>query len=90
MSIAIGDTVRYSGEFIKGCGYWVAHDYQGEVTVIGGKVAKVLWQDDHESSALLSNLEKYPPVYPSTPWASPSQEDIAIERGMILAEAWSK
>jgi hypothetical protein len=88
--IEIGDTVRHSIDFIKALGPHAAEHPTGTVTALRGsarQVAKVAWNDGTITSCLLRNLEKYPPVYPPSPWATPSQEDIAIERGMLLAKA---
>lgn len=62
--MAIGDLVRYRQEFLpshSGVGYPFSDiaDLIGEVIDIrrNGKIARIKWDDGHESSSLLVNLE---------------------------------
>ncbi len=94
MSIAAGDTVRYTSEFVRSLGKWGPDNVEGTVISLFGrsvKVARVRWQDGSIQSVLVSNLEKWPPRYREpdfdmSRFQPPSQEEIMLNRGLILIE----
>lgn len=89
--LRIGDIVRYTPEYFRRVNGCLA-DVAGEVVAVNGKLIRVRWDDDSESSALDKNLEcPAPPTlvdYDAFAEHQRQQVLLEIDRGILLGRAW--
>lgn len=86
-NISVGDTVHYSNLFCKSTSIYTYDEAVGQeakVIRLHGRVARLRWQDDSETSALLSNLEKI--QIPDSTYDG-HQEKLLEERAKLLLDA---